>query len=91
MTSYKLYKDCKSYKDLEHLETAYVVKAHRIALLAEPLPVFTFEHPNWSTHIDNTRSISLEFEPSAADTPSATMHGCVAYTACVQRCKSCES
>lgn len=69
------------------METAYVVKCHRVALLAEPLPVFTFDHPNWDTHIDNTRSIELEFEPSSPDTPSATMHGCahttLQPTACV--------
>lgn len=64
------------HQDLEHLETAYVVKCHRVALLAEPLPVFTFDHPNWATHIDNTRSIELQFEPSSSETPSATMHGC---------------
>jgi hypothetical protein len=67
------------HQDLEHLETAYVVKCHRVALLAEPLPVFTFHHPNWATHIDNTRSIELEFEPSSPDTPSATMHGCARH------------
>eukprot|EP00241_Pyramimonas_parkeae_P004115 CAMPEP_0114238944 /NCGR_PEP_ID=MMETSP0058-20121206/8189_1 /TAXON_ID=36894 /ORGANISM="Pyramimonas parkeae, CCMP726" /LENGTH=666 /DNA_ID=CAMNT_0001351077 /DNA_START=112 /DNA_END=2109 /DNA_ORIENTATION=- len=78
MTSAKLYKDCKAYKDREHFETAYVVKTHNVAVMAEALPVFTFKHPNWETHIDNTRSIKLKFEP-LPDTPSATMHGFVGY------------
>ena len=29
MTCSKLHNDCKAYKDLEHLETAYVVKVRR--------------------------------------------------------------
>ncbi|XP_073305447.1 protein arginine N-methyltransferase 5-like isoform X2 [Primulina huaijiensis] len=35
VTASKLYNDIKSHKDLSHFETAYVVKFHRVARLAQ--------------------------------------------------------
>jgi protein arginine N-methyltransferase 5 len=42
----KLWEAARAYKDLEHLETPYVVRPHRHALLSPPRRVFRFAHPN---------------------------------------------
>jgi protein arginine N-methyltransferase 5 len=42
----KLWEAARAYKDLEHLETPYVVRPHRHALLSPPQRVFNFVHPN---------------------------------------------
>ena len=43
-----------------------MVKLHRHALVAEPREVFTFEHPNRSINIDNTRYAKLAFARAAS-------------------------
>ncbi|KAF3325605.1 protein arginine N-methyltransferase 5 [Carex littledalei] len=78
ITASKLYNDVKTYKDIAHFETAYVVKLHRVARLAPPQPVFTFTHPNLLPKIDNQRYKKLQFQlPS--DTGSALVHGFAGY------------
>eukprot|EP00850_Spirogloea_muscicola_P017646 SM000154S01381 [mRNA] locus=s154:56254:62451:- [translate_table: standard] len=78
ITAAKLHNDVKAYNDLAHFETAYVVKLHSAARLAEPRPVFTFEHPNWAPMIDNRRYTRLLFD-IPADTGSAIVHGFGGY------------
>ncbi|BBN09504.1 type II protein arginine methyltransferase [Marchantia polymorpha subsp. ruderalis] len=78
ITASKLHNDVKSYADLAHFETAYVVKFHSVARLAPPQPVFTFDHPNLETLMDNKRYVKLKFELSP-DTGSALVHGFGGY------------
>ncbi|XP_051129956.1 protein arginine N-methyltransferase 1.5 [Andrographis paniculata] len=78
ITACKLYNDIKSHKDLVHFETAYVVKLHRVARLAHPQPVFTFNHPKPSSESSNERYTKLLFDiPS--DTGSALINGFGGY------------
>eukprot|EP00873_Tetraselmis_striata_P028240 jgi/Tetstr1/448504/TSEL_035770.t1 len=78
ITTNKLYSDVKAYGDLQHFETPYVVKFHKIHPLADTQEVFTFTHPNRSDHIDNTRYKKMAFE-RAADAPAVAMHGLAGY------------
>lgn len=78
ITASKLYNDVKSHKDLVHFETAYVVKLHSIAKLAPTKPVFTFNHPDYSTKKSNQRYKKLQFE-IPQDTGSAVVHGFAGY------------
>ena len=78
ITCSKLWNDAKAYNDLAHMETPYVVKLHRYSLMAEPLPVFTFEHPNHDRVIDNTRYEKLRFS-RLPDSAAATLHGFSGY------------
>ncbi|KAG0451442.1 hypothetical protein HPP92_026247 [Vanilla planifolia] len=78
ITTSKLYNDVKSHKDLAHLETAYVVKLHRVAKLAPAQPVFTFVHPNFSANRSNQRYTKLKFE-IPFDTGSTLVHGFAGY------------
>lgn len=39
ITASKLHADVRAYNDLEHFETAYVVKLHSVATLSPPQPV----------------------------------------------------
>ena len=46
ISSSKLHNDVTSYKDVEHLETPYVVKFRAINPIGgEPVPIWTFTHP----------------------------------------------
>lgn len=78
ITASKLHRDVKSYNDLAHFETAYVVKLHSVARLAPPQPVFTFSHPNSTPLQDNRRYKKLIFE-FPGDTGSALVHGFAGY------------
>ncbi|KAL1556944.1 Protein arginine N-methyltransferase 5 [Salvia divinorum] len=62
VTACKLYNDIKSHKDLVHFETAYVVKLHRVARLANTQPVFTLTHPEHSDKPSNQRYKNLQFD-----------------------------
>ncbi|XP_020527079.1 protein arginine N-methyltransferase 5 isoform X2 [Amborella trichopoda] len=78
VTASRLYNDVRSHKDMQHFETAYVVKLHRVARLAPSQPVFTFVHPNNSTEKGNQRYKKMLFEiPS--DTGSTLVHGFAGY------------
>ncbi|KAG2500070.1 hypothetical protein HYH03_002347 [Edaphochlamys debaryana] len=81
-TSHKLHHDVKSYKDLEHFETPYVVRLHRHHLISPTQPLFTFVHPNTDAPIDNSRYASLTFtrDPAAG---GAVLHGLAGYFECV--------
>jgi type II protein arginine methyltransferase len=79
VSSSKLWNDVKNWKDLKHLETAYVVKAFQCSVLAESKPCFTFVHPNRDELIDNARKETLEFV-SAQD---SVIHGFLGYFDCV--------
>ncbi|KAF8685978.1 hypothetical protein HU200_043904 [Digitaria exilis] len=78
ITASKLHNDIKAHKDIAHLETAYVVKLHRIATLAPPQQVFTFTHPNFSPNASNQRYTKLQFE-IRPDTGSCLVHGFAGY------------
>ncbi|XP_039019982.1 protein arginine N-methyltransferase 1.5-like isoform X1 [Hibiscus syriacus] len=78
ITASKLYNDVKSHKDLVHFETPYVVKLHSVARLAPTKPVFTFNHPDYSTKKSNQRYKKLQFE-IPQDTGSAVVHGFAGY------------
>ncbi|KXZ56533.1 hypothetical protein GPECTOR_1g479 [Gonium pectorale] len=80
-TSHKLHHDVRSYKDLEHMETPYVVRLHRHYLLSPTQPLFTFTHPNTDQPIDNSRYATLTFarDPAAG---SAVLHGFAGYFEC---------
>ena len=68
----------QAHKDIEHMETPYVVKLHRYTPLAAPLPVFTFQHPAEAKGPpDNSRYLSLEFKRN--ELPQATCHGFAGY------------
>jgi protein arginine N-methyltransferase 5 len=81
VTSHKLYNTVKDYKDLEHFETPYVVKFHRHTLLSDTLPVFQFDHPNWSSPVNNTRYARLQW-PRPKEVGSAVVHGFAGYFEC---------
>ncbi|KAF9984695.1 hypothetical protein BGZ75_003734 [Mortierella antarctica] len=84
MASNKLHADVSAYKDLAHFETSYVVMFKAISLLAQPKPIWVFEHPNrteipldndpLSNH-HNIRSGSIEFTSET----SGMVHGVAGY------------
>jgi len=79
ITTSKLYNDVKSYNDLAHFETVYVVKLHNVSRLAPPQEVFTFEHPNFTRgKVDNRQYKKLLFE-LPKDIGSALLHGFGGY------------
>lgn len=75
ISSSKLWNEVHSYKDVKHMETAYVVKLHNFCQLSEAQPCFTFAHPNRAEKIDNTRYACLRFPAATA----ATIHGFAGY------------
>jgi len=78
ITSSKLWNDAKARGGLAAMETPYVVKLHRHALVAAAQPVFTFMHPNVEKVIDNSRYCKLTF-PRSRDDKAATVHGFAGY------------
>eukprot|EP00877_Chromochloris_zofingiensis_P008918 jgi/Chrzof1/427/Cz01g15150.t1 len=78
VTTAKLHEAVRAYKDLEHLETPYVVKFHKYHQLSAPQPVFTFKHPNRDCPIDNSRRISITF-PRTMEEGSGELHGFAGY------------
>ncbi|KAJ3175875.1 hypothetical protein HDU87_005703 [Geranomyces variabilis] len=88
MSSTKLHGEVTSYKDLEHVETPYVVKFRAVHELADPQPVWTFTHPDRRVggvvgidlgspnfNIHNTRYAARTFV-TATD---SLMHGVAGY------------
>ena len=77
ITSQKLWNSVKSCNDVKHFETAYVVKLHNICELAEPQPLFRFEHPNWRRDgkPDNRRYATLRWNVAQ----TAMVHGFSGY------------
>ncbi|KAG0055926.1 hypothetical protein BGZ83_007049 [Gryganskiella cystojenkinii] len=84
MASNKLHADVSAFKDLAHMETSYVVMFKAISLLAQPKPIWVFEHPNrqdipvnqdpLSNH-HNIRSGSIEFVAEKG----GMLHGVAGY------------
>ncbi|KAJ3413429.1 hypothetical protein HDV05_008070 [Chytridiales sp. JEL 0842] len=72
ISSSKLHSEVTSYNDLTHIETPYVVKFKAVQELAEPVALWTFDHPRrdldqiWKeaplTNVHNTRYASAVFE-----------------------------
>jgi protein arginine N-methyltransferase 5 len=58
-----------------NFETPFVVYLHNCFFLAETKPLFTFEHPNFSTPIDNSRYGEVEFTIPT----TGTMHGLAGF------------
>ncbi|KAJ3154552.1 hypothetical protein HDU86_004681 [Geranomyces michiganensis] len=88
MSSTKLHGEVTSYKDLEHVETPYVVKFRAVHELADPQAVWTFSHPDRRVggvvgmdlgspnfNIHNTRYAARTFV-TATD---SLMHGVAGY------------
>lgn len=76
LSSTKLHNEVKALGEtVKEMETCYVVKIHRGRLAAPTQPVFTFDHPNRATVIDNSRYMKLQFE--IADTN--IIHGFAGY------------
>jgi protein arginine N-methyltransferase 5 len=78
ISSEKLWNEVNSLHELKHFETAYVVKMHNFYQLAPSKACFTFEHPNYSSPIDNCRYQKLHFEIEEA----ALLHGFGGYFEC---------
>ncbi|KAF9417892.1 Protein arginine N-methyltransferase 5 [Podila epigama] len=84
MSSNKLHNDVAAFNDLAHFETSFVVMFKAISLLAQPKPIWVFEHPNridipmdedpLSNH-HNIRSGSIEFTCET----SGMLHGVAGY------------
>jgi len=78
VTSPKLWNDVKNYRDLEHFETAYVVKFHQAFYpTSEIHACFTYEHPNWNLDT-NDRYAEVGFSIEV----DALVHGFAGYFHC---------
>ncbi|XP_061364312.1 protein arginine N-methyltransferase 1.5-like, partial [Gastrolobium bilobum] len=78
LTASKLYNDAKTRKDTLSLETACVVKIHKVARLTPAQKVFTFTHPKHTDQESNQRYKKLHFLiPESAE--SALVHGFAGY------------
>lgn len=66
----------QAYDDVKQFETPFVAKLHRFSSLAEPQPVFTFQHPNLEADIVNDRQCHLSFE---GQSHAAICHGFAGY------------
>jgi len=79
ISSQKLFNEVKSFNDLKHFETPFVVKFQNGWLMSEIKPLFTFNHPNFETdgkgEIDNSRFGTIEFVIKQA----GTIHGIAGY------------
>ena len=79
LSSRKLYNSVgiqgKEHPKEDNYHMAYVVRVHNANVFDRPKACFTFEHPNYSTPMDNSRHIQLEFSPNV----DVVMHGMVGY------------
>lgn len=76
----KLYAEVTACKEVgkhpdAHYERPYVVRLQNVNYLAEPKPVFVFDHPNYDEPIDNQRYIELSFESKVA----SLIHGIAGF------------
>eukprot|EP01113_Clastostelium_recurvatum_P032186 TRINITY_DN4095_c0_g1_i1.p1 TRINITY_DN4095_c0_g1~~TRINITY_DN4095_c0_g1_i1.p1 ORF type:complete len:640 (+),score=181.99 TRINITY_DN4095_c0_g1_i1:34-1953(+) len=72
ISSAKLWNEVKTYNDLAHFETPYVVKMHNIHQLAESQPLFTYHHPNQGHPPPPSSSSSSSASPSSSSSSSST-------------------
>jgi len=70
LSSHKIWNEVRSYGDIKHMETAYVVKFFNATQLAPAQECFTFDHPT-PQPADNSRYTKLVFKIQN----SATLHG----------------
>ncbi|KAI8927188.1 PRMT5 arginine-N-methyltransferase-domain-containing protein [Entophlyctis helioformis] len=84
LSSQKLFNEAAAYNDEEHMQMPYVVKFRSVHEIAEPSPLWVFEHPvrspmrqpghpHFNQH--NTRYSSATFEV----TQDTVMHGLAGY------------
>jgi len=74
----KLWNDVKNYNDLQHFETAYVVKFHQAFYpTREVKDCFTFSHPNWDLE-SNDRYVEVDFTMEM----DALVHGFAGFFHC---------
>lgn len=86
LSSVKLHNEASAFKDIEHMETPYVVKFQNVHVVDEPKEVWKFEHPNPqivggppNSNLHNVR-YSHTFYKSSVD---VTLHGMAGYFECV--------
>jgi protein arginine N-methyltransferase 5 len=75
MCSEKLHNEVRAYGDGKSWETGYVVQIHNAHLVAQPEPLFVFEHPNRDDPIDNSRYLEVSFTATEAE----LVHGVAGY------------
>lgn len=80
LQSSKLYNEVRASKEKDkpaetNFEMPYVVRLHNCQILAEPIPVFNFKHPNRDEVIDNTRFKTLQFDIEN----TSVLHGFAGY------------
>lgn len=83
LQSAKLYQEVRASFDREknpnyHFETPYVVHLQNRTELAQPQPLFTFDHPCWDEKIENTRYKVKTFEIEM----DSELHGFGGYFEC---------
>ena len=75
VSSQKVWKDVRAWKELKQFETAFVCKMHNFAELAPAQAMFRFEHPNKAELIDNTRYDKKVFYSKG----DGVIHGVIGY------------
>uniref|UniRef100_A0A336KEH4 Protein arginine N-methyltransferase n=1 Tax=Culicoides sonorensis TaxID=179676 RepID=A0A336KEH4_CULSO len=65
----------KNANVVSNFESTYVVYPKNVYYIADPQPLFTFNHPNKDKIIDNSRYVSLQFMPEL----NCVLHGFVGY------------
>ncbi|KAI9328195.1 PRMT5 arginine-N-methyltransferase-domain-containing protein [Zopfochytrium polystomum] len=83
ISSSKLHGDVSSHKDIAHMETPYVVRFRAVNVLADPIPVWNFHHPNpeatesfgHNFNAHNTRYAATTFKIAN----ETTLHGFAGY------------
>ncbi|KAK3086104.1 hypothetical protein FSP39_013632 [Pinctada imbricata] len=80
LQSEKLHNEVRTLKEKDKpietsFEMPYVVRLHNCQVLAEPLEVFTFYHPNRDEVVDNSRYKAMEYKISQ----DAVLHGFAGY------------
>uniref|UniRef100_A0A8C5MQK1 Protein arginine N-methyltransferase 5 n=1 Tax=Leptobrachium leishanense TaxID=445787 RepID=A0A8C5MQK1_9ANUR len=80
ISSSKLYNEVRGCREKDkdpeaQFEMPYVVRLHNFHQLSEPLPCFTFVHPNKEAVIDNNRYCCLEYKVDL----NTVLHGFAGY------------
>ncbi|KAM9328870.1 protein arginine N-methyltransferase 5 [Gastrophryne carolinensis] len=78
--SSKLYNEVRACREKDkdpeaQFEMPYVVRLHNFHQLADPLPCFTFKHPNTDAVIDNNRYCCLKYDIKL----NTVLHGFAGY------------
>jgi len=80
LSSPKLYAEVSGCREVgkipeAHFECPYVVRLQNVNYVSKAKAVFSFEHPNYDTPLDNERYIKLEFETTC----SSMIHGIAGF------------